>query len=91
MARTKKSNNASMKVRVPGAKSSIDNMKYEIANEFGVNLVPDATSRANGRVGGEMTKRLVENGMKKTSSKSSTSTSNSKKRKTTTKSKKTSK
>ena len=23
-------------------------MKYEIANEFGVNLGPDATSRANG-------------------------------------------
>ena len=63
MARTKKSNNASMKVRVPGAKSSIDNMKYEIANEFGVNLGPDATSRANGSVGGEITRRLVQNGM----------------------------
>ncbi len=92
MAKAKKSNNASMKVRVPGAKNAIENMKYEIANEFGVNLGPDATSRANGKVGGEMTKRLVENGMNKTSSKSSTSTSNSKKRKTTTsKSKKTSK
>lgn len=93
MARAKKSNNSSMKVRVPGAKNSVENMKYEIANEFGVNLGPDATSRANGKVGGEMTKRLVENGMNKTSSKSSTSTSNSKKRKSNTnsKSKKTSK
>ncbi len=91
MARTKKSKNASMKVRVPGAKNSIENMKYEIANEFGVNLGPDATSRANGKVGGEITKRLVENGMNKTSSKSSTSTSNSKKRSTTSKSRKTSK
>lgn len=91
MARAKKSKNASMKVRVPGAKNAIENMKYEIANEFGVNLGPEATSRANGSVGGEMTKRLVENGMNKTSSKSSTSTSNSKKRKTTSKSKKTSK
>lgn len=80
-----------MKVRVPGAKNSIENMKYEIANEFGVNLGPDATSRANGKVGGEITKRLVENGMNKTSSKSSTSTSNSKKRSTTSKSRKTSK
>ena len=57
------SNNSSMKMRVPGAKQAIDKMKYEIANEFGVNLGPDATSRANGRVGGEITKRLVQNGM----------------------------
>jgi len=35
------------------------NMKAEIANEFGVNLGPDATSRQNGTVGGEITKRLV--------------------------------
>ena len=55
--------NSSMKMRVPGAKQAIEKMKYEIANEFGVNLGPDATSRANGRVGGEITKRLVQNGM----------------------------
>ena len=68
--------NASMKVRVPGARNSIDKMKYEIANEFGVNLGANASSRENGLVGGEMTKRLIENGM--TKSKSSTN-SNSKK------------
>ena len=45
---------------VPGAKQAIEKMKYEIANEFGVNLGPDATSRANGSVGGEITKRLVK-------------------------------
>jgi len=56
-------NKDSMKMHVPGAKQAIDKMKYEIANEFGVNLGPDATSRANGRVGGEITKRLVQNGM----------------------------
>lgn len=69
MANTKKAKkkNSSMKVRVPGAKESIENMKYEIANEFGVNLGPDATSRANGSVGGEITKRLVEKGMNKKS------------------------
>ena len=39
---------------------SLDNMKYEIASEFGVNLGPDSTSRANGTVGGEITKRLVD-------------------------------
>ena len=56
-------NKDSMKMRVPGAKQAIDKMKYEIANEFGVNLGPDATSRANGSVGGEITKRLVSQGM----------------------------
>ena len=35
-------------------------LKYEIANEFGVNLGPDATARQNGTVGGEITKRLVK-------------------------------
>ena len=47
---------------VPGSKQAIERMKYEIANEFGVNLGPDATSRANGSVGGEITKRLVKMG-----------------------------
>ena len=56
-------NKDTMKMRVPGAKQAIDKMKYEIANEFGVNLGPDATSRANGSVGGEITKRLVRQGM----------------------------
>ena len=45
---------------VPGAKQAIEKMKYEIANELGVNMGPDATSRANGSVGGEITKRLVQ-------------------------------
>lgn len=49
----------------PSAKQAIDKMKYEIANEFGVNLGPDATARANGSVGGEITKRLVNMGQNK--------------------------
>ncbi|KIU13376.1 alpha type acid-soluble spore protein SspA [Bacillus subtilis] len=44
---------------VPGAAQAIDQMKLEIASEFGVNLGADTTSRANGSVGGEITKRLV--------------------------------
>jgi hypothetical protein len=44
---------------VPGAEQAINQMKTEIAQEFGVNLGPDTTSRANGSVGGEITKRLV--------------------------------
>lgn len=55
-------NNQSKKMVAPGAKQAIERMKYEIANEFGVNLGPDATSRANGSVGGEITKRLVQLG-----------------------------
>ncbi len=55
--------NNSNKLVVPGARQAIDSMKYEIAREFGVTLGPDTTSRANGSVGGEITKRLVERGM----------------------------
>ena len=56
------SSNNTNKLLVPGSKQAIERMKYEIANEFGVNLGPDATSRANGSVGGEITKRLVKLG-----------------------------
>ncbi len=55
-------NNSSNNFVVPGAKQAIEQMKYEIANELGVKLGPDATSRANGTVGGEITKRLVKMG-----------------------------
>ena len=55
-------NSTTNKLVVPGAKQAIEQMKYEIANELGVNLGPDATSRANGSVGGEITKRLVQLG-----------------------------
>lgn len=56
----KSSNNN--KFVAPQAKQAIDQMKYEIANELGVNLGADATARANGSVGGEITKRLVKMG-----------------------------
>ena len=49
-------------------------MKAEIANEFGVNLGPDATARQNGSVGGEITKRLVSQAL-------GTSTNNTSKKK----------
>ena len=44
---------------VPGVRQALDQMKNEIAAEFGVQMGPDASSRANGSVGGEITKRLV--------------------------------
>ena len=53
-------NNNSNQLLVPGAEQAIDQMKYEIAQEFGVQLGADTTSRANGSVGGEITKRLVQ-------------------------------
>lgn len=50
---------SSNKLLVPGIEQALDQIKYEIANEFGVNLGSDTVSRANGSVGGEITKRLV--------------------------------
>jgi len=44
---------------VQGAAQALDQMKYEIASEFGVNLGGETPSRLNGSVGGEITKRLV--------------------------------
>ncbi len=45
---------------VPQANQALDQMKFEIAQEFGVSLGADTTSRQNGSVGGEITKRLVQ-------------------------------
>ena len=52
-------NRSSNNLVVPQANQALDQMKYEIASEFGVQLGPDTTSRQNGSVGGEITKRLV--------------------------------
>jgi small acid-soluble spore protein B (major beta-type SASP) len=52
-------NNDSNEILIAAAASAIEQMKYEIAQEFGVTLGPDSTARANGSVGGEITKRLV--------------------------------
>lgn len=45
---------------VNGAEQALQQMKYEIAQEFGVTLGAETTSRMNGSVGGEITKRLVQ-------------------------------
>ncbi|SDW14437.1 small acid-soluble spore protein C (minor alpha/beta-type SASP) [Marininema mesophilum] len=44
---------------VPQAANVVNQYKEEIAAEFGVQLGAGSTSRANGSVGGEITKRLV--------------------------------
>lgn len=51
--------NNSNNLLVPGVEQALNQMKVEIASEFGVNLGAETTSRANGSVGGEITKRLV--------------------------------
>lgn len=53
---------SSNRLVVPGSKEALESMKYEIAREFGVTLGADTSARANGSVGGEMTKRLVRLG-----------------------------
>ncbi|PTX64863.1 small acid-soluble spore protein alpha/beta type [Melghirimyces profundicolus] len=55
MARNRNNN----RLLVPGANAAIQQYKEEIASEFGVQLGESSTARANGSVGGEITKRLV--------------------------------
>ena len=50
------------KLIVPGSKQAVENLKYEVARELGIQLGADTSSRLNGTVGGEMTKRLVNLG-----------------------------
>ena len=49
---------------VPEARGAIDNMKFEIARELGINFKQgyngDLSSRDNGYVGGYMVKRLIQ-------------------------------
>ena len=61
------SNNSgnSNQLLVPGVRQALDQMKNEIANEFGVQMGPDATCALNGSVGGEITKRLVRQAQNK--------------------------
>ena len=56
---------------VPEARGALNNMKYEIARELGVNLKQgyngDLSARENGYVGGYMVKRLIEQAEKQMS------------------------
>ena len=49
---------------VPEARAALDNMKYEIARELGINFKQGYNgalpSRENGYVGGYMVRRLIE-------------------------------
>ncbi len=52
------------RVNVPEARAALDNMKYEVARELGINLKQgyngDLTARENGYVGGHMVKKMIE-------------------------------
>ena len=43
-----------------GAAQQLGQFKYEVANEMGLQLGGDRTSRENGSVGGQMTKRMIQ-------------------------------
>lgn len=50
-------------MQVPEAKQALDRLKYEIAQEFGIQLQDyngNLTSREAGVIGGNMTKRLIQ-------------------------------
>ena len=57
-------NNNKQGAMVPEAKQALNNMKYEIAGELGINLKQgyngDLPSRQAGSIGGYMVKRLIE-------------------------------
>ena len=56
--------NSSGRTVVPEAKQALNNMKFEIANELGINLKQgyngDMPSRQAGYIGGYMVKRMIE-------------------------------
>ncbi|HBG76795.1 alpha/beta-type small acid-soluble spore protein [Eubacteriales bacterium mix99] len=56
---------------IPEAKNALNNMKYEVAGQLGVNLKEgyngDLTSKENGYVGGYMVKRMIEQAEKQMS------------------------
>ena len=65
------SNQNSKSQMVPEARGALNNMKYEIARELGINLKQgyngNLTSRENGYVGGYMVKRLIQQAEKQMS------------------------
>ena len=58
------SNSRGNRTVVPEAKGALNQMKYEIASELGINLKQgyngDLTSRQAGSVGGQMVKKMIE-------------------------------
>ena len=62
MMNQQNNSNKGNRISVPEAKAALNNMKYEIANEMGVNLKQgyngDLSSREAGYIGGYMVKKM---------------------------------
>ena len=60
----KMATNNNKRSAVPEAKSALDDYKYKVANQIGVNLKPgyngDLTSKEAGSVGGTMVKNMIQ-------------------------------
>ena len=67
------SNSNGNQINVPQARGALNNMKYEIARELGVDYQQaykgNLSARENGYVGGYMVKRLIEKAEKSMSGK----------------------
>ena len=65
--------NSSNRINVPEARQALSNMKYEIANEMGINLTKgyngNLSAKENGSIGGKMVKRMIEDYQRQASGK----------------------
>ena len=67
------STNSSNRINVPEARKALSDMKYEIANEMGINLTKgyngNLSAKENGSIGGMMVKRMIEDYQRQASGK----------------------
>ena len=67
------SNSSSNRINVPEARKALSDMKYEIANQMGVNLTKgyngNLSAKENGSIGGMMVKRMIEDYQRQASGK----------------------
>ena len=65
--------NSSNRINVPEARQALSNMKFEIANEMGINLTKgyngNLSAKENGSIGGMMVKRMIEDYQRQASGK----------------------
>ena len=64
MYQNQQNTTSSNRTMVPEAKQALNNMKFEIANELGINLKQgyngNLSARDNGYIGGYMVKKMIE-------------------------------
>ena len=65
--------NSSNRINVPEARQALSNMKYEIANDMGINLTKgyngNLSAKENGSIGGMRVKRMIEDYQRQASGK----------------------